>query len=172
MHPLWQARQPVRFDGLLHIDHNAVFGNRASGKLWCTFFALVGWAAAHERGLEDLHQYVDDTFGFEFNRTLVRYEPYDTSYPEKQAHLLELWDEIGLIHDETMLLPQHGVTNKRRSCGGRWRSARSFPAIRRTCLAGTTTGIRRCSTSDRRVSTPAYPEDRSRTSKSQVVIFR
>ena len=31
---------------------------------------------------------------------MVRYEPYDTSYPEKQAHLLELWDEIGLIHEK------------------------------------------------------------------------
>ena len=89
MHPLWQARQPVRFDGLLHIDRNAVFGNRASSKLWCTFFALVAWAAVHERGVEDLHQYVDDNFGFEFRRE-----------PAKQTHLLELWDEVGVLHEK------------------------------------------------------------------------
>jgi hypothetical protein len=100
MHPLWQARQPVRFDGLLHIDRNAVFGNRASGKLWCTFFALVGWAAVHERGVEDLHQYVDDNFGFDFDRQLVYNPPYETSYPAKQVRLLELWDEIGLLHEK------------------------------------------------------------------------
>ena len=100
MHPLWQARQPVRFDGLLHIDQNAVFGNRASGKLWCTFFALVAWAAVHERGVEDLHQYVDDNFGFEFRRELVPYRPYGISYLAKQTHLLELWDEVGVLHEK------------------------------------------------------------------------
>ena len=90
MHPLWQARQPVRFDGLLHVDRNAVFGNQASGKLWCTFFALVGWAAVHKHGVEDLHQYVDNNFGFDFEQQLVYYPPYKISYPKKQVLLLEL----------------------------------------------------------------------------------
>ena len=51
-------------------------------------------------GVEDLHQYVDDNFGFEFRCELVPYRPYGISYPAKQTHLLELWDEVGVLHEK------------------------------------------------------------------------
>jgi hypothetical protein len=47
MHPRWQARQATLIDGFYHIDRCAVFGNRASGWLWCLFFGLVCWIAIH-----------------------------------------------------------------------------------------------------------------------------
>ncbi len=48
MHPRWQVRQATFIDGNYHVDQCAVFGNHASGRLWCLFFGLVCWAGIHE----------------------------------------------------------------------------------------------------------------------------
>jgi hypothetical protein len=60
LHPHYQIHQIVHFDDGLHIDHCAVFGNHASGHLFCLFFGLVAWIAIHVLGLEDILHYIDD----------------------------------------------------------------------------------------------------------------
>ena len=42
-HYQWQARQATSIDGQFHIDRCCVFGNQASGAIWCAFYALVLW---------------------------------------------------------------------------------------------------------------------------------
>lgn len=98
MHPRWQMRQIVRIDGAYHVDRNAVFGNRASMRIWCLFFGLVTWIAIKHRQCPDLLHYVDDSFGVDWVEGLVPYAAYEASYPAKQVQLLRLWDEIGLPH--------------------------------------------------------------------------
>ncbi|KZT27375.1 hypothetical protein NEOLEDRAFT_1021031, partial [Neolentinus lepideus HHB14362 ss-1] len=39
MHPLWQIRQVVTVGEERHVDRCNNFGNRAGGKLWCTFMS-------------------------------------------------------------------------------------------------------------------------------------
>ena len=58
---------------------------------------LVAWIADEERMIEDLI-YVDDSFGVEEEKKMVKYEPYEAYYPLQQARLLELWDELGIPH--------------------------------------------------------------------------
>ena len=99
-HPRWQVRQATKIDGQLHVDRCLVFGNRASGQIWSIFYALVLWVAVHVRGLRDMLHYVDDVFSYEYDEQLVRYEPYDASYPAKQTALLLLFDEIRLPHEK------------------------------------------------------------------------
>ncbi|KZT25383.1 hypothetical protein NEOLEDRAFT_1065254, partial [Neolentinus lepideus HHB14362 ss-1] len=100
MHPLWQIRQVVTIDADRHVDRCNNFGSRAGGKLWCTFMSLVLWIAINVKGLLDLLAYVDDSFGWEFLGRVLFYGPYNQYYPEKQAKLLMLWDEIGLPHEK------------------------------------------------------------------------
>jgi hypothetical protein len=100
VHPRWQVRQATKIDGEYHVDRNAVFGNRASGRLWCLFFGVVLWVAIHTFGIEDLNGYVDDVFSHDFDNELELYRPYNKLMPKKQANLLRLWDLIGLAHEE------------------------------------------------------------------------
>ena len=96
----WQARQATEIDGEYHVDRNAVFGNRASGRIWCLLLDCILWAAIHDRGLTDLLAYVDDVYSYDYNPTLQFYAPYGRYMPDKQAELLRLWDEIGLPHED------------------------------------------------------------------------
>ena len=98
LHPLWQLRQVV--NGVRRIDRCNNFGNRAAGKIWCTFMSLVLWIAIHIKLILALLAYVDDTFSHDTCPHLVYYAPYDAYYPAKQVQLLLLWDEIGLPHEK------------------------------------------------------------------------
>jgi len=42
---------------------------------------------------------MDDTFRYEYDHTLIFYEPYNDYLPLKQAALLTLWDDVGLPHE-------------------------------------------------------------------------
>ena len=46
-----------------------------------------------------LKDYVDDAFSFELADNVLYYLPYNAYYPAKQIHLLQLWDELGILHD-------------------------------------------------------------------------
>lgn len=48
----------------------------------------------------DLCDYVDDIFGWEYADNLLYYEKYQKYMPACQVHLLRLWDELGIPHDE------------------------------------------------------------------------
>jgi hypothetical protein len=39
--------------------------------------ALVLWIALNKRNIQDLSDYVDDNFGWDFYKSLKRYEPYN-----------------------------------------------------------------------------------------------
>jgi hypothetical protein len=102
LHPHWQVRQATEVGGVFHVDHCAVFGNRASGRIWCLFLGVVTWVAIHIYRIVALLAYVDDTFSFDFDDQLYLYEGPDYSklVPRKQRQLLRLWDLIGIKHEE------------------------------------------------------------------------
>src|SRR5258708_7939163 len=108
MHPWWQVQQATLIDGEYHIDRCAVFGNHASGCLWCLFFGLVCWVGIHELGIEGLLHYVDDAFNVSFNDELTFYHPYQHLMPADQTRFLLLLDQIGLPHEDKKQL--HGAT--------------------------------------------------------------
>ncbi|KAF5376292.1 hypothetical protein D9615_008534 [Tricholomella constricta] len=100
MHPLWQIKQVVKIDGLYTVDWNNNFGNRAAGDIWGAFFALVIWIAIYIKLLADLLAYVDDSFSWELENNLLYYAPYNRFMPAKQVHLLTLWDELRVPHND------------------------------------------------------------------------
>jgi hypothetical protein len=100
MHPLWQIKQAVRIDEQFSIDRCNNFGGRASQKIWWSFMSLVLWIAVFKRNLEALKCYVDDNFSFSISGNLELYAEYDAFLPSEQVCLLQLWDEIGLPHEE------------------------------------------------------------------------
>ena len=55
----------------------------------------------HIRNIADLFTYVDDSFSWEFENNLLRYEPYQKLLPAKQVYLLQLWDELWIPHEES-----------------------------------------------------------------------
>jgi hypothetical protein len=100
MHPLWQIRQVMTVDGFRHVNRCNHFGNRAAGRVWGSFFALVLWIAICLIKIEDLLAYVDDTFSWDFEDNLEWYDPYHKCLPSKQVRLLLLWDDLGIPHEE------------------------------------------------------------------------
>lgn len=99
VHPLWQIKQAVPVDGQYHIDRCNTFGSRGGGWNWDSFIAPVNWIANEKKGV-DVLGYVDDNFGWEFEGKTKYYKPYKKDMPAKQVRLLELWDELGIPHDE------------------------------------------------------------------------
>jgi hypothetical protein len=110
MHPLWQIKQAVTVDGKHHIDRCNTFGNRAGGRIWDSFISLVLWIGSEVKGIHDLYGYVDDDFSWEFKNNKRFYRPYNKHLPAKQALLLELWDELGIPHEESKQLHGHSLT--------------------------------------------------------------
>lgn len=100
MHPLWQIKQAIPVDGQYHIDRCNTIGNRGGGWNWDSFISCVNWIATEKKDVSGLLGYVDDNFGWEFEGRKKYYKPYDKYLPTKQARLLGLWDELGILHDE------------------------------------------------------------------------
>ncbi|KAF8574788.1 hypothetical protein K439DRAFT_1261382, partial [Ramaria rubella] len=61
---------------------------------------LVIWITIHVIHVADLLHYMEDTWSYEMNETLMLYEPYESYYPLKQIQLLRLWDILGLPHSK------------------------------------------------------------------------
>jgi hypothetical protein len=99
MHPSWQIKQVVTIDGQRHVDRCNTFGNRGGGWNWDSFVSLVNWIGTEKKNIP-LLGYVDDNFGWEFEGNKKYYKPYKKHFPTKQTRLLELWDELGIPHDE------------------------------------------------------------------------
>lgn len=100
MHPLWQIKQVVSIDGQCHVDRCNTFGNRGGGWNWYSFASLVNWIGTEKKKIPNLLGYVDDNFGWEFEGNTKYYKPYRKHLPTNQTRLLELWDELGIPHDE------------------------------------------------------------------------
>ena len=101
---LWQLFQIITIDGERHVNRNNNFSNCGAGGLWGAFMGVVLWIAIHVKQILDLLAYVDDTFSWEFADNLLWYQPYACSFPAKQTHLLQLWDELGIPHEHTKQL--------------------------------------------------------------------
>jgi hypothetical protein len=65
MHPLWQVKQIISFNGQRHVDRNNNFGGRGSPKVWISFMSLVAWVALRHQLIDDLKTYMDNSFSFE-----------------------------------------------------------------------------------------------------------
>ena len=110
MSPYWQIKQVVAIDGQRHVDCNNVFGGRGSERAWDAFFALVNWIAKYTRAIRDLMNYVDDDFAFDISGNNSFYAPYHKAMPARQVRLLELWDELGIPHEERKQLSGEVLT--------------------------------------------------------------
>ncbi|KAJ7460788.1 hypothetical protein FB451DRAFT_1499870 [Mycena latifolia] len=64
---------------------------------------LVIWIATFVKLLVDVFCYVDDTYSWELKQNLTYYPPYHKKIPTKQAHLLFLWDFLGIPHEKKQL---------------------------------------------------------------------
>ena len=100
MHPLWQIKQIVSFQGRRYVDRRNVFRGRASQRIYHSFMSLVIWIAIFKTLIRFLYIYVDDSFSFEDKRELEFYAPYKKLLPSSLVKLLRLWDAIGLPHEE------------------------------------------------------------------------
>jgi hypothetical protein len=99
MHLLWQVKQVLTVRGQHHVDRNNNFGGHGSPKVWISFMSLVAWITIHCALIEALKLYMDDSFMFDIAGQMHYYTPYKHDFPEKQTHLLELWDDFGIPHD-------------------------------------------------------------------------
>ena len=98
MHPLWQAKQIITVDRERYVDRNLAFGSSASPGIFISFNSLVAWIAKHEKDLEYLADYVDNSSGCDLAGDTLFYEPYGKQMPRHQTILLRLWDELGIPH--------------------------------------------------------------------------
>lgn len=99
MHPLWQIKQIVSFEGRRHVDRANVFGGRASQWIFHAFMSLVIWLATFVR-LILAYIYVDDSFSYAEEHDLAFYARYQKFLPRNMVKLLQLWDELGIPHEE------------------------------------------------------------------------
>lgn len=58
------------------------------------------WITLHVCDIQDLCDYVDDIFGWDYADNLLFYEKYGKLMPAHQVRLLRLWDELGIPHEE------------------------------------------------------------------------
>lgn len=108
VHPFWQAKQVVEIDGEHYVDHNLVFGSRASPKIWCAFASLVGWIALHRLGINPMQHYMDDFWSFWKSPRRTLY--HGRLLPESQVRFLQLLDELGIPHKPEKQLYGHKLT--------------------------------------------------------------
>ncbi|KAG2743559.1 hypothetical protein P692DRAFT_20747603 [Suillus brevipes Sb2] len=99
MHPLWQIKQIVSFEGERRVDRANIFGGRASQRIFHAFMSLVIWLAVFVR-LIQAFIYVDDSFSFAKTSDMAYYEKYRKMLPSEMVTLLLLWDELGIPHEE------------------------------------------------------------------------
>ena len=100
VHSLWQLFQIITIDGERHVNRNNNFGNCSAGGLWGAFMGIVLWITINVKHILDLLAYVDDMFSWEFTDNFLWYEPYTCHFPAKQALLLQLWDKLGIPHEQ------------------------------------------------------------------------
>ena len=100
MSPMWQIKQAVACGDRRHIDGCNCFGCRGSYYVYLAFISLVCWIAEHAKMIKNLKCYIDDNCSFARLGDVKYYTPYKRYFPTDQTKLLELWDEIGLPHEE------------------------------------------------------------------------
>jgi hypothetical protein len=76
----------------------------SSSLLYSSFVERTPTPSSSFKLISDIFCYVDDTYGCEFKHNLTYYGPYK-KIPTKQAHLLFLWDFLGIPHKEKKRIP-------------------------------------------------------------------
>jgi hypothetical protein len=100
MSPMWQLKQIVAHRDSKHVDQSNYFGCRGSYYIYLAFISLVCWIAERVKGIKHLKCYIDDNCSFACIGNVKYYSPYGKYFPTDQTKLLELWDEIGLPHED------------------------------------------------------------------------
>jgi hypothetical protein len=100
MAPLWQLKQAVAFEDRKHVDRCNCFGCRGSYYVYLAFISFVCWIALHVKEIQHLKCYIDDNCSFALLGDVRYYPKYKRYFPTDQTKLLELWDELGLPHEE------------------------------------------------------------------------
>jgi hypothetical protein len=62
------------------------------------FNSLIAWIAKNVKGIDYISNYVDDSSGCNLQGDLTQYDLYNVDLLTHQAHLLHLWDELGILH--------------------------------------------------------------------------
>lgn len=100
MHPLWQIKQVVSLGSRRFVDRRNVFGGRASQRIFHAFMSLMTWIAVTKLLILLLMIYVDDSFSAQRTRQMTFYRKYNKLLPSDLVKLLNLWDFVGLPHEE------------------------------------------------------------------------
>ena len=100
MAPLWQLKQAVGFEGRRHIDHCNCFSSHGSYYVYLAFISFICWIALYVKGILHLKCYIDDNCSFALLGDVKFYRKYNHYFPTDQTKLLELWDKLGLPHEE------------------------------------------------------------------------
>lgn len=107
MHPLYQILQVITVDGQRYIDRNNNFSSCTSQIIWKSFMLLVVWILVFRCGLGALKCYIDDAFLVATSLYVSWYEPYQRHMPTNQCKVLQLQDEIHLLHTEKKQILGH-----------------------------------------------------------------
>ena len=98
----------VRIENKLFIVRRLVFGNRASPRCWCAVSGLLCWLGIKKLGIDGLHVYMDDFFGWDYIDNLVWY--HGKLRPCCQVQLLLLWEAIACPFEDRK--QEHGEAIK------------------------------------------------------------
>src|SRR6202044_3999480 len=99
MHKRWQMKQIHTIEGERYVDRCNNFGGKGGYGIWSAFMSLVVWISWHIM-MVHFFVYVDDTFGFEHAEAHTFHVCLNHQLPLQQAHLLDLWDDIGLPYED------------------------------------------------------------------------
>jgi hypothetical protein len=98
MSPFWQIKQIITVDGQRYVDCNLAFGSSSSPAIIISFNSLVAWIAQNVKGITYISNYVDDSSGCNLHGNTTHYPPYNIDLSTHQVQLLQLWDELGILH--------------------------------------------------------------------------
>jgi len=62
---------------------------------FCHFFGAV-----KRHSINGLFHYINNANGYDDNKELILYPPYNVHYPGKQVKLLQLWDKLRIPHQK------------------------------------------------------------------------
>lgn len=89
--------QVVKIGALFHVDCCVNFGFASSPKIWCAFFLLVLWIAHHKLEINNILNYLDDTWGVPSQSLVVKFEEKTT--PLDKGKLLCLFGMLKIPWD-------------------------------------------------------------------------
>ena len=100
MHPLWQIKQVITIHFKCYMDCCNIFGGHVSQCIWHAFMSLVIWIAVMKYLIQLLYIYVDNSFSAQKKGEVLFYNCYRKLLSSNLTRLLQLWDFIGLPHEE------------------------------------------------------------------------